>query len=400
MPISYYTTEEVDEKFAALPAVRDGVDGRDGIDGVNGVDGVDGAKGDKGDPGEPGPPGPAGGGTTILVDSLGTTDNARITELNRLAKAHAGQPTPVFEFATRQYNISVPIELWSGLKLLGTSGLPAREFGRGTILNWQGAAGTSVFVWVSPQTNQGYPSDGSPRDITVSGILFQGGASTDVMPKAAMTGDYSGKTLWYCNFHNVGVRNMRTFWWGYATGCTITGTFHAQAMADTTIFLGGSENTLFEGGHSLLDNSTAAWATSGKPFIRSVMEKSYICRAMISARGNSYQLSVEGGRALIVDGCQFDAPDSAPTDGAQVRIKAVDGLTITNCTFKGGMAKTGSRGLIDITGGRGIIIHGNQFINRGSVIPTTTPIVYASGADVQAGLNGHTGFDGVMVGTV
>lgn len=450
--VEVYTVDEVDAKFAALPEPGTGPQGEPG---PAGADGAPGEKGDTGDAGpqgaagEPGPAGPAGvagsagatgpsgpvgatgpvgpqgpagpagetgpagpqgepglpgtgggSGATVLVDSLGSTDNARIAAMNALAQSHGGNPTPAFEFAARQYNFSTQIELWSGLKLIGTSGLPAREYGRGTVLNWQGAAGTSIFKWVSPQTSQGYPSDGSPRDGSVSGILFQGGSGTDVMPKAQMNGDYAGKTLWYWNFHNCGVRNMRSFWWGYATGCSITGTFHAQSMADTVLFLGGSENTIFEGGHSLMDNSTAAWATSGKPFIRSVMEKSYIGKAMISARGNSYQLSIEGGRAMVVSHCQFDAPTGSPTHGATIRVSACNGLTISNCTFKGMMTNPGtSRGVIDITGGNNIMIYGNQFINYGSTIATGTPMVYASGAsNVKYALNGTNGFDGVTTG--
>jgi hypothetical protein len=396
--VQVYTVDEINEMIAALAPARDGIDG---------IDGEDGQDGEPGPPGPRGPAGPAGGGTTVLVDSLGDTDDARIAAMNAMAKAHNGLPTAAFEFAVRQYNFSTPIELWSGLKIIGTNGLPAREFGRGTILNWQGAAGTSVFKWVSPQYGQSYPGDGSPRDITVVGMLFQGGSSTDVMPKAQMNGDYAGKTLWYCNFHNCGVRNMRSFWWGYATGCSITGAFHAQAMADTVIFLGGSENTVFGVEQSLMDNSTAAWASSGKPFVRSVMEKSYIKTAMLSARGNSYQLSIEGGHDVIVDGLQVDSPSGAPTQGSPVRVTGGYNFRFTNMTFKGflngGVTTTfGSRAAIDIQNARWISIDGNTFLKGNPTLPATTPLVYATNSTfVKWGTqNLHDGFNGATVGTV
>ena len=111
------------------------------------------------------------------------------------------------------------------------------------------------------QARQTYPPDGSPRDISITGILFDGGSNgpqTDVFPRLPMTADsIRGNTLWYCNLHNLGVRVMRTFWWGYGTGVSLTGSFHAQAMYDTPLYLGGSENTIFgTGSQSFMDNSS------------------------------------------------------------------------------------------------------------------------------------------------
>ena len=168
-------------------------------------------------------------------------------QAQRLGRRSAGKNTPVYEFANRTYTISTPIKLFSGLKLRGTGGLPAREFDGGTVIVWQGDDDSSVFVFPPEgQSGQNYPTDGSPRDISISGLLFEGGASTNVFPRLSMsTGSHVGKTLWYSSLHNLGVRAMRTFWWGYGTGVSLTGSFHAQALSDTPLYLGGSENTIF-----------------------------------------------------------------------------------------------------------------------------------------------------------
>jgi hypothetical protein len=348
-------------------------------------------------------------GRTIAVDQLGASDNERINALNELTRRSGGIHCPVFEFANRQYVLSTPIKLYSGLKLLGTSGLPAREYDGGTTIRWDGKPNTSIFVFAPEgQARQAYPPDGSPRDISITGILFEGGSQTDVFPRLTMTADsIRGNTLWYCNLHNLGVRAMRTFWWGYGTGVSLTGTFHVQAMTDTPLYLGGSENTIFgTESQSFIDNSSGPWASSGKPFIRSVMDKSFIGRAIISAHSNSYHLSIEGGRGLVVSGVQFDAPPESPSNGSAVKVSGADGLTISNCVFYANMANPGndSRGIIDISRGREILIVGNQFLSD----PTLglnwrsgwhTPIVYCSSPDpVKIGLNGYPGYAGVVRG--
>jgi hypothetical protein len=355
--------------------------------------------------------GSAAQGQTIAVDQLGTSDNERINTLNELTRRSGGNHCPVFEFANRQYVLSTPIKLYSGLKLLGTSGLPAGEVGGGTTIRWDGKPNTSIFVFAPEgQARQAYPSDGSPRDISITGILFDGGrsgAQTDVFPRLPMTADsIRGNTLWYCNLHNLGVRVMRTFWWGYGTGVSLTGSFHAQAMFDTPLYLGGSENTIFGmEAQSFMDNSSGPWVSSGKPFIRSVMEKSFIGRVIITAQLNSYHLSIEGGRGLVVSGVQFDAPPESPSNGSAVKVSGVDGLTISDCVFYANMANPGddSRGIVDISGGRQIVIVGNQFLidpPPGEAGPTSrTPIVYCSSPDpAKIGLNGYPGYAGVVRG--
>lgn len=354
--------------------------------------------------------GSASSGQTIAVDQLGTSDNERINALNELTRRSGGNHCPVFEFANRQYVLSSPIKLYSGLKLLGTSGLPAREYGGGTTIRWEGKPNTSIFVFAPEgQARQAYPPDGSPRDISITGILFDGGrdgAQTDVFPRLPMTADsIRGNTLWYCNLHNIGVRVMRTFWWGYGTGVSLTGSFHAQAMYETPLYLGGSENTIFgTESQSFMDNSSGPWTSSGKPFIRSIMEKSFIGRVIITAQLNSYHLSVEGGRGLVVSGVQFDAPAELPSNGSAVKVSGVDGLTISDCVFYANMANPGndSRGIIDISGGRQILIVGNQFLSAtlDEARPASrTPIVYCSSPDpVKIGLNGYPGYAGVARG--
>jgi hypothetical protein len=350
-------------------------------------------------------------GQTIAVDNLGTSDDERVIALNELTRRTGGKHTPVFEFANREYVLSTPIKLYSGLKLIGTSGLPAREYGGGTTIRWEGKPNTSVFVFAPEgQARQAYPADGSPRDISITGILFDGGRNgmqTDVFPKLAMTAEsIRGNTLWYCNLLNLGVRAMRTFWWGYGTGVSLRGTFHAQAMYDTPLYLGGSENTIFgTESQSFMGNDSGSWAASGKPFIRSAMQKSYIGRVIISANANSYHLSVEDGGGLFVSGVQFDAPTEVPSNGSTVKVSGVDGLTIADCVFYANMANPGadSRGIIDISGGREILIVGNQFLSDPTLgeagPPSRTPIVYCSSpAAAKIGLNGYPGYAGVVRG--
>jgi hypothetical protein len=340
-------------------------------------------------------------------DSFGATDNERVTAMNAYHQAHAGGILNPVYFPARQINISVPIKLFSGLQLVGAPG-PVREYTRKTTINWQGAANTSIFIFPTEgQTSQGYPSDGSPRDGNISGIMFVGGSSTDVFPKRAMTGDFAGATLWYFNIHNCGVKNMRTFWWGYGTGVTVSGVFHAQAMSESPFFFGGSENAIFVGGQSFMDNT--GWGATAKAFVRSIAEKSYIGgQCMPTARGQSWQISIEGGNNMVITGIEFDSQSSDPVSGANLRISGGSRILITECSFKGGMnnpaggsgGESNNRGFIHVTGGNGIVIQGNNFSNSGSAAPASTPLVYASSAvaagAIKVGLNGFTGYDGVL----
>ena len=177
-------------------------------------------------------------------------------------------------------------------------------------------------------------------------------------------------------------------------------------MIDTPLYLGGSEDTIFgTDSQSFMGNSDGAWASSGKPLIRSVMSKSFIGRVIITAQLNSYHLSIQCGRGLHVSGVQFDAPSSMPSNGSAMKVSGVDGLTIFNCVFYSNIANPGndSRGIIDISGRREIVIVGNQFLTdptqRAARPASLTPIVYCSSPDpVKIGLNGFPGYAGVVRG--
>jgi hypothetical protein len=70
------------------------------------------------------------------------------------------------------------------------------------------------------------------------------------------------------------------------------------------------ENTIFgTDSQSFMGNADGVLGVKWKA-VRSVMSKSFIGRVIISVYSNSYHLSVEGGRGLVVSGVQFDAsPD-------------------------------------------------------------------------------------------
>ncbi len=331
----------------------------------------------------------------VMFDAfVGSTTDAKIVSMNAWAKsAGASGSRPAILFEAKTYNHTVPIELWSGMTLLGGRRSAAREFGTGTVLSYQGAAGTSQLAFVT--NAQGYPSDGSPRDITFDSIEFTGGASVHHVSKSDPgSGLYHGRTLWYVNWHNCGFVGFATIWWGWGDGVTISGLTHVQAVSDTAFYIAGSENHLFEG-YSFIDNGTSTWTSSGKPFLRSRMEKSSIGRMMFSARGNSYQVSVEGGHNLVIDGAAFDAPDSAPTLGKQVAISGGDNIRLTNCSFKGGMAtpsaasggNSGNRALIHVTGGTQIVVDGNNFLPSKPLL-WVGPNVAAR--QIKWGLNGYS----------
>ena len=83
--------------------------------------------------------------TVIPVDHLAASDDDRIRVINKNTREAGGKGVPAFEFANRVYTISTPIYLYSGLKLLGSAGLPAREYGGGTTIRWTGRPDSSVF---------------------------------------------------------------------------------------------------------------------------------------------------------------------------------------------------------------------------------------------------------------
>jgi hypothetical protein len=342
---------------------------------------------------------------TVYFDTFfsGSDDNARMIALNAWAQAQSG-PTEAVIFDARQYNFNVPIKLFSGLKLLGGTMSPVREYSRGTVFNWQGGSGSSMFIFPPEgQTGQSYPADGSPRDITVSYIQMQGGASTHCMPKITPTGsNYVGQTLWYCQFHACGFKSFNTVWWGYGTGCSISGQTHFQGIGDTALNLGGSENSIF--GKDAYSFS-ASNVDTGVPFMRTTMAKSYIGMCMITGRKVSTGLSIEGGFNLVVDSLAIDAQSSDPIYGAGIIISGGEAITISNCSFKGVATTPASgyngaasnRAWIQIQGGNQITIEGTNFRREGNNMPATSyPLVFAAASlpanSVRWGFNGYSNF--------
>jgi hypothetical protein len=350
---------------------------------------------------------------TVLFDSFaGANDSAKVASMNDWMEAQGTNKVPVVLFGARSHSISTPIKLFSGLKLQGAAGLPAREYARtSTIVNWTGGSGTSLFIFPPEgQTNQSFAVDNdSPRDITVIGIQFSGGSSTHFMPKLDPSGGGStGQGLWNSCFHNCGWKNFGTVWWGWGFGAAISGLTHVQALSDTAFYLGGSGNQLFGmDAHSFLDtppSSVMVSGATGKPHIRSIMDSSVIGNVMITARQTLTCLSVEGGSGLRVMNTSFDAQDSDPMSGTAMRISGGDGITVSNCSFKGAMddpsagggGETNNRGYLHITGGTNIVIEANQFLLGGTSAGSSTPAIYAASsvADnaVKVGMNGYASF--------
>lgn len=347
----------------------------------------------------------------IAFDSLtGATDNDRIVSLNAwTAQFGAGAPRPAVVFAPRVHKFSTPIQLRSGMALVGGKGVAAREFGTGTVLSWQGGPGTSMWAYPGSQDGQGYPSDGSPRDISLYFLEFHGGSSTHWLPKFDTGGgQYQGHTLWNTHIHGCGWMGFSTVWWGWGNGCTIDGPTHLQAIGDTAFNVGGSECVFFGDAYSFQDSGLQSWTTGGKPFFRSYMSKSTIGAMMFSARGNSFQLSIEGGDNLVVRGTAFDAPYSAPTAGASVKISGGRNIVLDGLSFKGQMNAPGSAnggtagnaGLVHITGGTQILVTDCAFRRDGTTAPASTPLVFTGpnvgAGQVKVGLTACDGYAGTL----
>lgn len=338
----------------------------------------------------------------------GATPTEKIASMNAWHLARGGgEPTPAVLFDAKQYQINAPINLHSGMALVGGKQAAAHEYSRATVFNWGGGSGTSLFHFPGTQPPQGYPSDGSPRDVTVAWIQMQGGGSTHCLPKNEPSASYSGKVLWMSNFHGCGFKNFATVWWGWGDGTSISGPTHVQACSDTPFFLGGSENSIFGlDSFSFMDSSLSSWATAGKPFIRSRMSKSTIGQVMITARQTAYQLSVEGGQSLLVTGTCFDAQSGDPVHGSAVRITGGDGIVLQNTSFKGAMnapaagpgGAPANKGWAHITGGQQIAFLGNRFSRAGTTATTATPLAYVGSGvgagQVKWGFNAYSGYGG------
>lgn len=341
----------------------------------------------------------------LLFDSFaGANDSAKITSLNNWAMARGTSTCPVILFAPRTYSFNTPIKLFSGLKLRGSAGVPARTFGRpSTILNWTGGSGTSMLIFPPEgQTNQSYPASGAPRDITMSGFQFMGPNNTHFMPKN--TAFNAAYVLWYVQFYNCGWKNFETVWWGWGTGVSISGPSFIENIVDTSIQVGGSENLIFGLDHqSVITNTLSGWASSGKPFLRSNMDKSVIGNVLMESRGNSYGIAITGGTNHRLLGVSIIGQTGNPMQGSAVKISGSNGLTMENCVVHGAMNSPASatggesvnRGYVHISGGTNIVVQGNQFAIGASAAPAHTAAIYASlstNNSVKVGMNGYEGF--------
>lgn len=331
----------------------------------------------------------------------GADDNAKVNSMNTWAAAASG-PTPVVLFAARQYNHSTPIQLYAGLKLGGSAGFAAREFSRGTVINYTGGAGTSQMAY--PASNPRGMSDNSPRDVTMTGIQFQGGTTTHFLPKLS-PGSTTGTVLWYCQFHNCCWKQFDTVWWGAGTGTSISGVTHLQVagqQGNAPFNVGGSENSLFGNDvYSFADRQVA----TGTPLIRTSMQKSYIGKIMITARQTDWMISVEGGNSITIDGLAFDSQSGDPVYGAGLKITGGDGVVVSNCSFKGVATAPASatggasanKGWIHATGGRQVLVQGCQFLRGGNNMPATSfPVLYAGSStnEFKWGLNNYSNYSG------
>lgn len=334
-------------------------------------------------------------------DSFGGNDNDRVKAVNTYHQNHGGGVLEPIQLPSRIITHSVPFQWWSGMRLIADGG-PAREYSRGTVLRYNGTG--SQFVFTGSQTAQGYPSDGSPRDINIHNVQFEGPGNTDwtqCYDPRTYPQNGSSHVDWMSELRGCGWKLFNRVYWGWWDGLNLVGTTHVQAVKDTPFFVGGAECTLFGAESSFMDNT--AWANTPKPFIRSVLEKSTIGAVMPTARGISYQMKIEGGNNLVVNGTRFDSQDSDPVSGASLRIEGGANISVTGCSFKGqgdNFAEAYEHGVIEIVGGQHIIIQGNNFHRSGTRAPSSTPLVYTGPnvpfGGVVVGPNGFQGFDGVL----
>jgi len=341
----------------------------------------------------------------------GSTDDQKIAAMNTYNSAQGdGQSgssiQPVILFGARQYNFSTAIQMYSGMSLVGTKLSNAHGTVVQTKFNWQGTTGTSMLAFTGSQTSQGYPSDGSPRDMFFGNILFNGPSSTHFIENHNPNTDSSaGRVIWYSRFNNCAWSNFQTIWWGWSDGSAVDGSCDISQIGSTAFFLAGAESILFgKETYSQADNTT----DTGVPFIRSKLAKSMIGYCLFTGRGATSGISVEGGNNTVIDGFCVDAQSSDPMYGAGIRVSGstTDGLVITNCSINGVASNPASgqngasnnKGYIHISGGSQITIAGNNFARGGSAPPATTfPLVYATGVgagQVKFGYNNWSGWAG------
>lgn len=344
-----------------------GPSGPAGPAGAQGPQGLQGVKGDKGDTGPAGPPGPASSGTTTALpfktfDAFGTTDDERMTNLLKWEDSLGGGTAsyPEVHFAQRIHTITARIPIRTGRRWVGVRG-PVREFNTGTVIKYNGPAGSSLFYLdATKNTGYGYPTNGVPRDSHYLGIQWNAGLDRDFLPPATT---YDPKwVLWYCEFDNCGWSGWRNNLNYYGTGLQVTGTFHFQAYATTPVFFRGSESEL-GGGMSLADTLNETFINSASPVVDFSASKSTLGSCLISARRKAYSLRVSGGHNSGAVRAGFDGPDGTgmPMEGAAVRFdgNAVN-FDLTSCSFKGNM------GIQCVSGATEVTVNGCGFhLNRG-----------------------------------
>jgi hypothetical protein len=323
---------------------------------------------------------------TVFLDDFGSNDNERITAMNAWHLARTG-PTPPVVLDYRRYDISTPITLYTGMKLRSVYGEAAREYGRGTVLNWQGAPGTSMFVF--PPTGQkqpggqSYPNPYSPKDISITGIQMSGDSDRYCLPYN--TTPASEKVIWFTNFHNCAWVGFKSIWVGFQDGCTISGETYVQGFSGIAFDFNGADCRFFSG-QTFISSEIDAFIKSGNPMVRCNLSQSRIGTLFATPYETSYPLLIDGGWNTVIDGVLFDAQDSRPIYGSALRIKGGKSIVVTNCSFKGfmsnpaaasgGIANNG--GWIHVSGGENIIFSNNMFARDEGNIQAleTIPVLY------------------------
>lgn len=338
----------------------------------------------------------------IKFDSFaGSTDDQKVTAMNDWAMNHGSQPRPAVLFSNRTYAISTPFKLFSGLRMIGGMQMPLQNFARGTVIDWQGGSGSSIFIFPPEgQTGQSYPSDGSPRDISVSYMQFQGPDNTDFLEQAT---NYTGKTLWYCEFHSCSWRNLRSVWRGYSTGSSISGQSYFEDINGTAINVGGAETSIF--GQDTM-SYVHQGIDPGVPFLQISLSKSAVGQCHFNVRGVSPALRIDGGHNTTYNGLVISPSDGSSINGAGIVITDGTAHTITNCHLTrvatnpsaGWNGSSSNQGWIQASGGYQHKLYGNTFIRQGSVPATDFPLIHVTNGVSSSGLkwghNNYSGFSG------
>jgi len=339
-----------------------------------------------------------------LFDSFGATDDDRVRGVNAYQQAHSGGILEPVELPSRVITHSVPFQLWSGLRMHSESPHRACEYRRQTVLKYTGAG--SQFVFTGSQTAQGYPGDGSPRDVSLRGIQFDGSPSNTFLPSYDLTkypAQGPSHVLWMSELHGCSWTNfgkVNASWWD---GLSISGVTHFQGIGDTPLWVDAAESSLFgSDAYSFMDNSN--WSNTAKPFIRVRARKCTIGKVMITARGFSYQIAIDDGAYnTVLDQVAFDSQDAAPVYGANLRINGGTNTVVSRCSFKGGgqnYLAAYEHGVIEIVGGRQVNISGNNFLRLGTSASPDTPLVFVGpnvpDQGVIVGANNFEGYTGVV----